>query len=342
MPYSLSELGERFADLIVETRNLSGEFSDIAAAGDCSSDSLLFVSEIKHLPDDLPAAIVTNQELSTQLPNELAAIIVKDVRLAQALIKQHYDDYQAADVEWGMIHDSAVVHESAQLGANVRIGPNSVIGARVKIGDGSIVRSNCVIEHDAVVGENSVIHNLVNIGYGCTIGDRVIIRAGVMVGGEGFGFAPDAQGRYQRLPHTGSVIIGDDVQIGSNGNIDRGTYGNTEIKRGVKLDALCHVAHNVLVDEDTIMIAQSGLAGSCTIGKRVILSGHTGVLDHKRVADDVTLVHRGGVTEDITSAGMWAGTPAKPFKQYVRNLNPAKKIARLEQQLKRLLDEREG
>ena len=110
--------------------------------------------------------------------------------------------------------------------------------------------------------------------------------------------------------------------------------------RGVKIDALCHVAHNCFIDEDTLFVAQTGIAGSCTIGKRVIISGQTGVLDHRTVADDAILVHRCGVTEDILTAGMWAGTPAMPFKDYVRELNLSKKVAKLEAKIEKLLAER--
>ena len=239
------------------------------------------------------------------------------------------------------IHPSAVIHQSATFGDNVRIGPNVVIGENVTVGSNTIIRNNSVIERNAVIGNDCIIHSLVNINQACYIGNRVIIRPGVIIGNEGFGFAQDAEGRYQRIPHTGTVEINDDVQIGSNCNIDRATYGKTIIQRGVKIDSLCHIAHNVNVGEDTLFVSQCGVAGSTRIGKKVILSGQTGVLDHMTIADNAVLVHRCGVTEDVDSAGLWAGTPPKPFKEYVSNLNPGSKIKRLERKLNNKIAELE-
>ena len=208
-----------------------------------------------------------------------------------------------------------------------------VIGADASIGNNTIIRANSVIERGVVIGDDCIIHALVNVNQHCQIGDRVILRPGVIIGNEGFGFAQDDKRHYHRIPHTGIVRIEDDVQIGSNGNIDRATYGETVIKRGVKIDAQCHVAHNVVVDEDTLFVAQCGIAGSTKIGKNVILSGQTGTLDHRTIADNAVLVHRCGVTEDITGPGLWAGTPPKPMKEYVRNLNPVDKMKKLERKL---------
>lgn len=339
MSNSIAELSKIFNELVTAPENLSGEFSTIDSPDTYTNTSLIFISEEAALPDfssSFPAAIVTNSSIASRIEAPCAILITKNVRLAQALIKQHYQDYDVSDPEWDALHSSAVVHPTAQLSEGVRIGPNVVIGAHVEIGRNTVVRAGTVIESATKIGADCVINSLVNIGQGSIIGKRVIVRPGTVIGGEGFGFAQDSQNRYQRVPHTGVVVIEDDVQIGSNCNIDRATYGRTLIRRGVKIDALCHVAHNCTIGEDTLLIAQSGLAGSSKLGERVICSGHTGVLDHKSVADDVVLVHRCGVTEDITEPGMWAGTPAKPFKEYVRNLNLIKKIDKLERELKHL------
>ena len=340
MPHRVQELCDQFSDLIIEASNPQQEFTRIDSAVSFSNQSLIFVADEAHLntlEKDTPAVVITSPNLADKIADSVPCIVTaNNVRLAQALIKQRLDDYDSSDSEWEAVHPSAVVHESVSFGDNVRIGPNSVIGKNVVIGDNTQVRANCVIEHDTVIGNDCIINNLVNVGYGSKLGDRVILRTGVVIGGEGFGLAQDSDRRYHRLPHTGNVEIHDDVQIGANCNIDRGTYGSTVIARGVKMDALCHIAHNVMIGEDTLFVAQVGIAGSTKIGNRVILSGHAAVLDHLNIADDVVLVHRAGVTEDITSAGMWAGTPAKPFKEYVRGLNVDKKLARLEKKIKEL------
>jgi len=340
MTYLASDLCEKFAHIITTSRNLDAEFSRIDSTDDYQSESLIFVSESSSLAlqeHGMPAVLVTCEEIAVQINEEsLCVIVVQDVRVAQAVIKQHYFDYDATDSEWEPIHPSAVIHASATLGERVRVGANSVIGADVVIGNDTIIRANCVIEHDVEIGQSCTINNMVNIGYGCRLGNRVILQPAVIIGSEGFGFAQDSERRYHRVPHTGIVEIKDDVQIGSHGNIDRATYGKTIINRGVKIDALCHIAHNVVIGEDVLLIAQSGVAGSSNIGDRVIASGHTAITDHTTIADDAVLVHRCGVTEDITMAGMWAGTPARPFKEYVKSINTAKRLEKLSAKVAKL------
>lgn len=340
MNNNVQQLCKQFSSIILDSRNTDTDFERIDGANKYDEGSLIFVSDPKSIDSGAgikPAVMITNAEIAAGLADaDYCVIVVKDVRLAQSLIKQHYSDYDSRDSEWDSVHPSAVIHPSVEIGENARIGPNTVLGRNVKIGNNTIVRANCVIEHDVQIGADSVIHSLVNIGYGCRIGQRVIIRPGVIIGNEGFGFAQDEDKHYHRVPHTGIVEIHDDVQIGSNCNVDRGTYGKTVLCRGVKIDSLCHVAHNVIVGEDALFVSQTGVAGSATIGKRVLLSGQTGVLDHRSIVDDAVLVHRCGVTEDIETPGVWAGTPPKPLKEYVRTINSYKKLDRLTARIKAL------
>jgi len=339
MTFTAKEVCDSIPELLVQCSDEDQSFSRISSAEGFDSDSLIFISDLdqgNQLGKNLPSIVVTDSEIQQSLivhHKQLCIITVNNVRLAQATIKSTFDDYDARDHEWPAQHPSAIIHESAIIGANVRIGPNVVIGENVKIGNNTIIRANSVIERNAMIGDDCIFHCLVNINQGCQIGNRVILRPGVIIGNEGFGFAQDEKRHYHRIPHTGIVRIEDDAQIGANGNIDRATYGETVIKRGVKIDAQCHVAHNVVVDEDTLFVAQCGVAGSTKIGKNVILSGQTGTLDHRTIVDDAVLVHRCGVTEDITAPGLWAGTPPKPMKEYVRNLNPVDKMKRMEKKL---------
>lgn len=341
MTHNSEQLAAEFADLIINKVGDHCDFSGVAGYESVSKENLVFIQKIEQtlfLEHCQPAVIVTHESQVEELAKQYSGLIfgVKDVRLSQALIKQRFDDYQAIDLEWPEVHPSAVIHPSAKIGVNVRIGPNSVVGANCVIGDNTTIRSNSVIEHNASIGKDCVIHNLVNIGYDCHLGDRVILRSGCMLGSEGFGFAQDTNKKYHRIPHTGRVILGDDVQVGANCNIDRGTYGDTILGRGVKLDSLCHISHNVEIGQDTVMASQTSVAGSSVVGERVIASGQTGIIDHRTVADDAVLVHRCGVTEDIDKGGMWAGTPAKPFREYVQGLTLSKKIQKLERKLKEL------
>lgn len=341
MAISSKQLCEEFSELIAETIGEPKDADRLDRFEEYSENSLIFLNDEKAAESVLqkaPAVIVASPSVTEKIKNSVTSFIIvaHDIRLAQALIKQSLDDYDASDPEWPDTHPTAVIHESAQIGSNTRIGPNVVIGANVKIGDNAIIRSNSVIEHDSSIGDDCIIHSLVNVGSYCIIKNRVILRAGCIIGGEGFGFAQDKQKKYHRIPHTGNVVIEDDVQVGANCNIDRGTYGSTLIKQGTKIDAMCHIAHNVEVGENTILVAQNGIAGSSTVGNNVVISGQSAISDHVKVGDNTVLVHRAGVTEDITEPGMWAGTPAKPFREYIKTLNVDKKIDKLTQRMKQL------
>jgi UDP-3-O-[3-hydroxymyristoyl] glucosamine N-acyltransferase len=260
----------------------------------------------------------------------------KNVRLAQALIRQAYNDHDHRDIEWQAIHPSATIHETASIGEDAIIGPGVVIGRNVSIGNGSIIKANTVLERDVIIGENCILHPNVVVSYSCELGNRVILKSGCVVGMEGFGFAQDDKGRSHRIPQTGRVVIEDDVIIGTNCNIDRAVYDETRIRAGSKLDALIHVAHNVDIGENTIVLAHSTIAGSSIIGRNVIMSGQTGVLDHIKIADNTILVQRAGVISDIETPGTYAGLPTQPVKDYFRNSAVAHKLVELRKQVRQL------
>jgi len=340
------ELEELFSHLL-EKQTLHDAIdrvaSNISSCESYNSGSLIFLQDADFVSKTIetpPTAIVTTQKLADQLitkiSHECRLFTSANVGLAHALIKQHYSDYSCHDNEWSSKHPSAVIHDSVKLGENCRIGPNVVIGANVSIGENTIIRSGSVVERDSDIGSNCVIHSLVNIGFESQIGDSVVIRPGTTIANEGFGLSPDADAKFHRVPHSGIVVIEDDVQIGSNCNIDRATYGATRIKRGTKLDAQCHIAHNVELGEDCILTAHCVIAGSSKIGNRVIMSGKSGVSDHVNICDDVTLLHRASVFSDITEKGQWAGTPAKPFKDYIKELRTSKQLSKLTDRIKRL------
>ena len=343
MPFSSKLIRERFSELVVSEFNDEGNFTNIASTTNFDTQSLIFVvddSQIPEMDKHCPAVVITTLETAKLIPHKSIAIIaVNNVRLAHALIKQEFYDYESADPEWGMIHESAIIHPSASIGKDVRIGPNTIISKEARIGNATIIRANCVIEAGAEIGQECIIHNLVNIGKHCIIGDRVTVRPGAIIGNEGFGFAQDDQKAYHRIPQTGNVIINDDAQIGSNCNIDRATYGSTIIGKGVKIDSLCHIAHNVTIDENSLLVSQTGIAGSSKLGKRVIASGQTGILDHKTIVDDVAMVHRCGVISDILTPGVWAGLPPKPFKEHVKGFSVQKKLDKLQREIASLKKE---
>jgi UDP-3-O-[3-hydroxymyristoyl] glucosamine N-acyltransferase len=281
---------------------------------------------------------VTQTKLAERFSETTSSAVLtsNNVRLAQALIRQAYDDHDHRDIEWPSIHPSATIHESATIDEDVIIGPGVVIGRNAKIGRGSIIKANCVLERDVVIGEECVLHPNVVIAYACELGHRVIIKSGCVIGMEGFGFAQDEKGRSHRIPQTGRVAIGDDVLLGSNCNVDRAAWGETRIGAGSKFDALCHVAHNADIGEDCIIVAQTGIAGSSSLGQRVVVSGQCAITDHVKVTDDVTLVQRAGVINNIEEPGVYAGTPIQPVKNYFKNAAVAHKLVELRKQVRQL------
>jgi UDP-3-O-[3-hydroxymyristoyl] glucosamine N-acyltransferase len=178
-----------------------------------------------------------------------------------------------------------------------------------------------------------VVHPNAVIGYGCIVGNEAVVGAGSVIGSEGYGFAQDRLGRSHPIPQTGIVELGDRVRVGSCCCIDRATYHTTRIGAGTKLDNLCHIAHNVSIGEDCLLTAMLCVAGSTRIGDRVITSGQTGILDHVTICDDVALVHRAGVSKDITMPGAYAGAPVLPIREYMRNTAAARMLAELRQRV---------
>jgi len=198
-----------------------------------------------------------------------------------------------------------------------------------------------VIEHDVQIGNDTVVHPNAVIGYGCIVGHESDIGSGVVIGSEGFGFAWDKTGKTYTIPQTGIVILEDRVRLGANCCIDRAAYRTTRIGTGTKLDNLCHVGHNVQIGENCLLTSMFCVAGSTTIGNRVMASGQTGILDHMKICDDVVLVHRAGVTGDIEKPGVYAGLPVQPLKEYLRNTAVFRILSEMRQRLL-TLERRDG
>lgn len=343
MTITIGELYERFKDTphASEVHRPEVRFSEFSPVESYSAGSIVFtdeedrIDELRRVP---PAALVTTRNIAERLKDveELGIVVSDDVKLAHALMRQAFDDIDYHDHEWPRIHPSAVIHGSVRIPDSTTVGPGAVIGKDVTLGERVVVQSNAVIETGATIGDDTVVHAGVFVGRFCHVGRRVRLKPGCVIGAEGFGFAQDGEKRYHRIPQKGIVVLEDDVLVSANVSIDRATYHETRIARGTKIDALCHLAHNVFIDEDCALVAQTGISGSTRFGKRVIASGQTGVLDHKTVVDDVVLVHRAGVTEDITKPGMYAACPPQPFGDYTRNVSVYKKLYSLLQRLRKI------
>ena len=338
-----SEIHQRFKDQGLITRRIGpdNEVAKIAPIEDCAPGALVFVDNPKYLARvqaQKPGAVVTTEEIAAQLQGaeNLAILIAPNVKLAMALLKQAYDDRDLYRTEWPRIHPSSVIHESVRVPESAVIGPGVVVGAGVALGERVVLMANTVVEHGVRIGRETVVHPGCVISHGCEVGANVMLKAGCVIGSEGFGFAQDEQRRNYRIPHSGKVIVEDRVVIGANSNVDRGTYGATVIRAGTIIDALCHIGHNVEIDEDCIICAHTGISGSSRFGKRVIASGQTGVLDHVTVASDTVLLHRAGLHNSIKQPGMYAGGPVQPLQQYLKNMAVMQRLGEMWTRLKNL------
>ena len=305
----------------------------------CSNESLTFAEKPQYLSTALQqrvaAVIVPDNLIINEVDLGITSLIqVDNVRVAMAFIRQHYDDKDLRQTEWPRIHPSTIIHDSVQIADSVLIGPGAVIGSEVALGDNVVIMANAVIEQNVTIGANTVIHPNCVIGWDTEIGADVIIKSGAIIGAEGHGFARDNEGHFHRIPQRGKVVIEDNVVIGANCTIDRASYHETRVHRGCIIDAQCHLAHNVVLDEDCALVAQTGIAGSSRFGKRVMASGQTGVLDHVTVPDDTVLVHRAGVINSIKESGMYATTPPQPFARYLKNIAVFQRLAEVWERLR--------
>jgi len=246
------------------------------------------------------------------------------------------------------IDETAYVDKSALIGNNVAIGKNVVISAGCKIADNTKILHNTVLLDNVEVGKDTLIYQNVSIRENSKIGERVIIHSGTVVGSDGFGFNRDDKGIYRKVPQIGSVIIEDDVEIGSNVSIDRAAIGSTIIKRGVKVDNLVQIAHNVSIGEDTVIASQTGISGSTKIGNRCILAGQVGIVGHIDICDNVIIMAKTGIPKSIKKPGKYFGYPAKDLhtalrlEAHIRNLpGYVEKIKNLEEEIKLLKEKLE-
>jgi UDP-3-O-[3-hydroxymyristoyl] glucosamine N-acyltransferase len=339
-PLTTARLLEDFkaSGVLIDRSGPDAIIERVAPADTCGPGDLVFAEAAPYLQPILqrkPAAVITHPDLVAQLPG-VAVVTAKNVRLAQAHILRRYFDRDLRGDGWPRIHPSAVVHETASVPASVVIGPNAVVGARTRLGERCVVLAGAVLERDVSLGEDSVVHPNAVVGWGCEVGARCVIKAGAVIGSEGFGFAQDDKRRNHRVPQLGRVVIEDDVVVGAACCIDRAAFSATRIGAGTILDNLCHIAHNVQIGSDCILTAMLCIAGSSTLGNRVITSGMTGILDHVSVCDDVVLLQRAGVANDIKEPGAYAGTPTQPLKEYMKNQAIARRLTDLRADIKEL------
>lgn len=235
-----------------------------------------------------------------------ALIQVEHPRLAYAQIAHEFAPHPLVT---GFIHPTCMIDPDAIVREEVSIHPYVVIDAGARVGQRTIIGPGVYVGKDVEIGEDCEIHANVVLEYGTKIGHRVIIHAGTVLGSDGYGFVSTREGHF-KVPQLGNVIVEDDVEIGANVTVDRGAIGPTRIGRGTKIDNLVHLAHNVEIGEECLIVAQSGVAGSTKMGRRITMAGQTGIFGHVRVGDNVTLAARSVITNNVESGEFLSGFPA--------------------------------
>lgn len=216
------------------------------------------------------------------------------------------------------VHATAVVHATAKIGARAHIGPYAVVEEDVEIGADAVLLAHVVIYRGVRIGSKFFAHSHAVVRENCHIGNNVLLQNGVVIGGDGFGFAKTAEGHWHKIPQPAPVEIGDDVEVQANSCIDRASVGGTRIGRGTKIDNLVQVGHGSRVGEDTLLCAQVGLGGSTEIGNKVILTGQVGVVGHVRVGENAIVTPQSGVANEIPAGALVSGAPAVDHKAWLK------------------------
>ena len=226
--------------------------------------------------------------------------------------------FQAKPFQASGISPKSAIGKNCDIPAETSIGPFVAIGDRVKLGKRVALHPGVVIGDDVIIGDDSLLYPNVTVYHSCTIGARVIIHSGAVIGSDGFGFATDAKGNHIKWPHTGTVQIDDDVEIGANTTIDRATFGKTHIMKGTKMDNLIQVGHNVRIGENSLIVAQAGIAGSTSLGKNVVLGGQVGIKGHIHLDDNTVVAAKSGVHSNQKKGAIVSGYPAIPHKDWLK------------------------
>lgn len=288
-----------------------------------------------HLYTTRASIVIVNESQELKQPVEATLIRVPDAYSAFATLLSKYQELKTQQLtgiqQPSYIAPSATLGEQLFVGAFAYLGENVVIGNNVKIFPGVVLGDN------VKVGNNTILHAGVKVYFDCVIGSNVTIHAGTVIGSDGFGFAPQADGSYQKVPQIGNVVIEDYVEIGANTTIDRATIGSTIIRKGVKLDNLIQIAHNVEVGSNTVIAAQAGVSGSTKLGRNMLIGGQAGIVGHLTLADGTRINAQSGVTKSIKEPNKAInGTPAHDYAASLRAQSIIRNLPELEKRVKEL------
>jgi len=307
--------------------NAEVEVNSLAKIEEGKNGDLCFLSNEKYTPHIYTTqASIVIVNTSFNIEKEIASTLIKveDSYSSFSKLLELFNKIQFNEVG---LSEKADINKNSSIRDNVFVGAFTSISEGVTIGKNVKIHSNCYIGKNVIIGENTIIHSNVSIYHNCKIGENNILHSGVVIGSDGFGFAPNSKNNYNKISQIGNVIISDDVEIGANSTIDRATMGSTKIGKGVKLDNLIQIAHNVEIGDHTVIAAQVGIAGSSKIGKNCMIGGQTAVSGHLTIADEVKIAGQSGIASSIKQVGeIVQGPMAFNIKDYQRSYIIFKKL----------------
>jgi UDP-3-O-[3-hydroxymyristoyl] glucosamine N-acyltransferase len=318
---------------------------DLAKIEEGKEGALCFLANPKyeqHLYETKASIVIVSEDLKLKEAVHPTLIRVSDPYTAFTTLLKTYE--QMTKVVKSGISEKASIAETAKIGKNVYVGDFVVVDEHARIGDGAQVYPNSYLGQHAKLGANSVVYSNVNIYYRCEIGENCIIHSGTVMGSDGFGFAPQADGSFEKIPQLGNVVLENNVEVGANCTLDRATMGSTRIKNGAKIDNLVQIAHNVVIGENTVVAAQAGISGSTKIGKNNMIGGQAGLVGHISTAAGVKIQAQSGVGKTVSEANTSiSGTPANEYRNTLKSQvlfrklpDMAKKIEALQKKLDEL------
>lgn len=352
-PPLVQELLQQYPELINSSSKLSE--TQLKTSIPCSSaldkpeeGSIIFLNELRTLSTALeskPLVLVlphkTPSEVLESISKDIIVLLSPSPKLAMALVNKDHFSYNRINGHFDFsdqdIHPTAIIHPTAELGANVKVGPYAVIGAQCKIADDSHIASHAVLESECIIGKGCQVFSNATIGWKTQMGDFCVVQSGSMIGSDGFGYATDAKGAHHSIPHQGRVVLGHHVHIGAGSQIDRGTYGDTTIGDQTKIDNLVHIAHNCKVGKSCFLTAGFLMAGSSEVGDFFITGGSTVVTGHIKVTNNVQVAGVSVVHKSIDKPGSYGGYPLVPLKEHLKNIASLGKITTFRKDLNKVL-----
>ncbi len=330
-PFTLREIAEAIGADVADESLCEREIEDVRPLQDAGPRDLTFFENRKylnHLSETTAGACIVAKAFAARAPATTPVLISATPYAAFSRVMRLFysDALRPKAAGSSALSNGALVHASAQIGEGAIIEPGAVVGREAVIGERTTVAAGAVVGYRVVIGKDGYIGANATVTH-AIIGDGVIIHSGVQIGQDGFGFAMSAQG-HEKIPQIGRVLIGDDVEIGSNTTVDRGALMDTMIGSGTKIDNLVQIAHNAVIGKHCVIVAQSGIAGSARLGNFVVMGAQSGILGHVTVGDGAQIAGLSHVKNDVEPGARMGGSPAQPFKDWAREVAAIKMLGR--------------